>query len=104
MEVREELHNIVAVETITAVIHMIYKASGEKDRQEPNTMGPSPVMMVAAHSLRDIEDPTLNLLSLYELNRWTTIPLPSDKTWREETAKDTDLVTLKRILETKSTL
>ena len=61
-------------------------------------------MTIATHELKDMTDPKLNVLSFYDLNRWTTIPLPSEKKWRDQTEKDEDLQLLKHALENETPL
>ena len=73
------MHNIVAVETATPVVHMVYRAISLSNKKGTRTFGPFPVMIVAIHRLEGIIDPTLNVLNIYELNRWTTTPLSTEK-------------------------
>ena len=48
------------------------------------------------YDLKRAPDPRTSILTTYEINRWTTIPIPSEKNWREGTGKDHDLGVLKR--------
>ena len=100
---RESLHHIVAVETLSAILHMVHRALNKTKESGPIVQGPPPVMVLATHSLAQTTDPTLSLLSLYELNRRTTIPLPTHKNWRDAVLKDKDLTVLKEALDHKAT-
>ena len=96
----EELHRVVPVETITAVLHSIYRAIRDQ-REGQAWIGPSPVRAVASHEIGPVVDPTLAVLSLYDLNRWTTIPVPSEKAWTDAVAKDKDLQYLSDCVNSK---
>ena len=37
---------------------------------------PLPILSLAAHKLRQVPDPRPSVLSTYEVNGWTTIPIP----------------------------
>ena len=83
---------------------MIHRAiTLDQETAEP-PYGPSPVMTVATHKLQNVRDPKLHGLTIYELNRWTTIPVPSSKAWKDEVAKDVDLNHLKKAVIDKTPL
>ena len=90
-ETRRYLHLIVPVETAAAVLHMIHRAIALHREMMAQPMGPSPIFMVASHPLGQVADPTSAILTMYELNKWTTIPMPTEKKWIGAIEKDDDL-------------
>ena len=93
---RQALNKVVAVETLSAVLYMVKRAITLEIEEKGQQQGPLPILTLASHKLRSAPDPRPSILSTYEVNKWTTIPIPSDKTWRDETERDPDLATLKK--------
>ena len=56
-EVRQQLHNVVAVEVATAVLHMVYRARSLSKEKEPKMIGPVLVVTIAVHKLENMVDP-----------------------------------------------
>ena len=102
--IRSVLHKTVTVEVLTASIHMIKRALSIRAEEIGSLPGPLPILTLALHKTRSAPDARYSVLSTYQVNRWTTIPIPSEKAWRDATEQDEDLQQLKRALDDPTAL
>ena len=100
--VRKRLEHIVPIPSVAATLHMVYKAIRLEGETQGMVAGPTNLRTLASHDLRQAPDARVNILSMYDINRWTTIPLPSEKAWKEASAADEDLQLLKEAMDTNT--